>query len=227
MKRIKKLLRLLLALLLLAAIVFAWWQRDNLKALIAGTQYTPEELEQQMEENRQSIQSAVETVPDVTVRSLTDEERHALREGTISETELIERLTEKAPQETPQPDANLEYEQQLSKLIAELYVLREQYQSILDGMVDEARGEYAAMPESERTKSKLVKWAGGYIGRATDLEKQCDAQIDEIAKELAELIRANNGDLKLVDQLVYNYANEKRLKKSWYLSQLEKRGLLG
>ena len=227
MKRIKKLLCLLLALLLLAAIVFAWWQRDNLKALIAGTQYTSSELEQQMEENRQSIQSTVEAVPDVTVRPPTDEERHALREGTISETELIERLTEKAPQETPQPDANLEYEQQLSKLIAELYVLREQYQSILDGMVDEARGEYAAMPESERTKSKLVKWASGYVRRATDLEKQCDAQIDAIAKELTELIRANNGDLELIDQLIYNYANEKSLKKSWYLSQLEERGLLG
>ena len=151
---------------------------------------------------------------------MTEQEIRLVRINELAAKEREQGLT---PEEKEEQS---DYEMQLSKLIAELYVLREQYQSILDGMVDEARGEYAAMPESERTKSKLVKWAGGYIGRATDLEKQCDAQIDEIAKELAELIRANNGDLELIDQLIYNYANEKSLKKSWYLSQLEERGLL-
>lgn len=225
-KRIKIWLLILLLLLIVIGIL-AYTQRDNLKAFRAGMQYTPAELEEQMEENRQSIQSAVEAIPDITVRQPTADEREALREGTLSEEELVDRLIEKDSQEPEQePQPNSEYETQFSELIAKAYVLREQYHSILDGMMKEAREEYSAMPDSERIKSKLVKWASSYIGRATDLEKQCDAQIDAIARELAEIIRANNGDLNLVDQLLYNYANEKSLKKSWYLSQLEERDLL-
>ena len=40
------------------------------------------------------------------------------------------------------------------------------------------------------------------------------------------LIRDNGGDMTLVDQVVYAYANEKSLKKAWYLAKLEQKGLV-
>ena len=50
--------------------------------------------------------------------------------------------------------------------------------------------------------------------------------MDEIVRAMEKLLRENEGDLGLVDTVVYTYANEKSLKKSWYLSKLEQKGLL-
>ena len=40
------------------------------------------------------------------------------------------------------------------------------------------------------------------------------------------LIRENNGDMSLVDTAIMTYANEKSLKKAWYMAELEKKGLM-
>ena len=50
--------------------------------------------------------------------------------------------------------------------------------------------------------------------------------MDEIVTAMESLIRANGGDMALVDKVVYTYANEKSLKKAWYMSELEKKGLV-
>lgn len=66
----------------------------------------------------------------------------------------------------------------------------------------------------------------GYLSRANALEKECDGKMDEVIRAMETLIRDNNGDLTLVDTVVYTYANEKSLKKSWYMTKLEQKGLL-
>ena len=40
------------------------------------------------------------------------------------------------------------------------------------------------------------------------------------------LIKENKGDMTLVDTVIETYANEKRLKKAWYMSKLEEKGWL-
>ena len=249
----------LVILLALGGVLFS--QRENLKALKVGTELSSAELEQRLQENREAIEKVVEERPDVSARVPTEEERQALREGTLSEEELVELLiggtpeTPPSPQETPpapqemppapeetpaepqetptepspspEPDEDeAQYRLDLSRLIARVYVLRESYVKALEDMEAEGATEYENMPKKDRTKAKLVKWAADYVNRATDMERQCDRQIDEIAREMAALLRAHGDDLDLVDQVLYTYANEKSLKKSWYLSKLEERGLL-
>ena len=86
--------------------------------------------------------------------------------------------------------------------------------------------EYLALPAEKRTTTQLAKMAKGYLSRANALEKECDGKMDEVIRAMETLIRDNNGDLTLVDTVVYTYANEKSLKKSWYMSKLEQKGLL-
>lgn len=254
MTRKKKFLCGVLALLLVGTAGMVWWQRENLKALKDANQYSSEELEQKLQENQQAIQDALNAVPEVAIRDVTEEERAALKDGTLAQEELIGRLantgdaaqtvpnpsSEKSASDTKTPTASQtgssdsekkpavdpEYQQKLSEIIAEIYVLREQYTIELDKMYDAAKVEYKAMPVSERTTEKLTKWAGGYISRAGKLEKNCDAAMDDIVERMEKLIRANNGDLSLVDTVVYTYANEKSLKKAVYISKLEERGLI-
>ena len=238
-----------------------WWQRDNLKAVHAATQHTSAELEEKLEENRQMIQEAVRSASEVTVREVTEEERQALRDGSMTQEQLMERLTGSGGGGPSQPDAESavpasrpesggktdaapetpdaaaagekseksaesSYQKELSALIAKVYVLREEYTLALDTMYADAKAEYLALPAEKRTTTQLAKMAKGYLSRANALEKECDGKMDEVIRAMETLIRDNNGDLTLVDTVVYTYANEKSLKKSWYMSKLEQKGLL-
>ena len=99
-------------------------------------------------------------------------------------------------------------------------------QQEIDTMYADAKAEYLALPAEKRTTTQLAKMAKGYLSRANALEKECDGKMDEVIRAMETLIRDNNGDLTLVDTVVYTYANEKSLKKSWYMTKLEQKGLL-
>jgi len=259
MKRWKKILLAVLALIAVLIAGLAWWQWENLQAVNEALQSTPEEIETKLEENKQAIKDAVDAAPEVVIRDVTEEEKQALKDGTLSEKELADRLVQdavqpakpkpqsqpvkppgqpaEAPPETPpqelppeevpeEPEVDPEYQAKVSAIVAEVYVLREKYTIELDNMYAEAKATYKAMSEKERTKSNLVKVAKGYISRASALENACDDQMDAIVAEMTKLISENNGDMSLVDTVVYTYASEKSLKKAWYMSELEKRGLI-
>ena len=244
MKRRKTILCTILVLLAVSLAGLFWWQRDNLKAIHAATQHTSAELEEKLEENQQMIQEAVKAAGEVTVGEITEEDRQAFRDGSMTQEQLVERLTnggEGEPREepastsrpesagTPPPEppkpAESTYQKELSALIAKVYVLREEYTLALDTMYADAKAEYLALPAEKRTKTHLLKMARGYLSRASALEKECDGKMDEIVRAMEKLLRENNGDLGLVDTVVYTYANEKSLKKSWYMSKLEQKGL--
>ena len=245
MKRRKTILCTILVLLAVSLAGLFWWQRDNLKAIHAATQHTSAELEEKLEENQQMIQEAVKAAGEVTVGEITEEDRQAFRDGSMTQEQLVERLTnggEGEPREepastnrpesdgTPPPEppkpAESTYQKELSALIARVYVLREEYTLALDTMYADAKAEYLALPAEKRTKTHLLKMARGYLSRASALEKECDGKMDEIVRAMEKLLRENNGDLGLVDTVVYTYANEKSLKKSWYMSKLEQKGLI-
>ena len=250
-------------------------QQDNLKAAANARKYTQEQLLEKKEENRQAVEKALEKqYPELHVRDLTDQERAALRDGTLSREEIISALlgldeqghknsgthtdppeptrdpvTETpapttgpesslpaAPVETPlpketavpepEPPPTDPYSEELASIVAEIYVMREEYIAQLDEMMARARAEYSAKPESERTHSKLVKWASGYISEASVLEKQCDARMDEVLAKVKALAEEYGEDTEIVDTLAYFYAEEKSIQKSLYIQELERRGIL-
>lgn len=245
MKRRKTILCTILVLLAVSLAGLFWWQRDNLKAIHAATQHTSAELEEKLDENQQMIQEAVKAAGEVTVGEITEEDRQAFRDGSMTQEQLVERLTNGGegepreepastsrpesdgtpPPELPKPAENT-YQKELSALIAKVYVLREEYTLALDTMYADAKAEYLALPAEKRTKTHLLKMARGYLSRAFALEKECDGKMDEIVHAMEKLLRENDGDLGLVDTVVYTYANEKSLKKSWYMSKLEQKGLV-
>ena len=279
--------------------------RENLKAVANAKQYTQEELQEQLADSRQTVEeSLAEQYPEVQVRDLTEEERTALREGTMTREELIaaligsptgsdsvgdspddpgsaegstaehESTTEPSPEtpessapevtatptpkpsSTPAPEATSaptstpapataspgetssaagsapeltekeEYANALAELVAEVYVMREEFTAQLDEMYAAAKAEYMAMPESERSRKKLISWASGYITKASALEKQCDAKMDDILIRVQQLAEQYGQDTSIVNTLASSYALEKSIQKSLYIQELEKRGIL-
>lgn len=237
MKRWKIVLCAVLAIIAALTAGLYLWQRENLKALKDAVSYSSGEIEEKLVENQQAVSEAVNAAPEVTVRDLTDEERQALRDGSMTHEEVVERLVEKPPvQETPAaapaedvpetPPVDDAYQKELSALIAKVYVLREEYTIALEEMYDSAKADYLAMPESKRTKANLAKMTADYLGKATALEKECDDKMIAVTESMQALIKAHQGDLSLVDTVLAAYTNEKSLKKSWYMSKLEEKGLI-
>ena len=241
-KTARTVLLIVLVVLLLAVGLLAWRFRKEIQAFTISRQYSTAELEGQLAENDQTIRDAVEASSDVTVRAPTEEEREALRDGSLSQEELIGRLTGEsaagssdsapetaAPEERPAEQAPAEppeYQKQLSALIAQVYVLREEYLAALDNMETSAKADYRALSDSQRTAGKLASLVSDYIGRATRLEKECDGKMDAIIAQMETLIQANNGDMSLTDTVFNTYVNEKSLKKAWYMSRLQEKGLI-
>ena len=241
-KTARTVLLIVLAVLVLAVGLLAWRFRKEIQAFAISRQYSTAELEGQLADNDQTIRDAVEASSDVTVRAPTEEEREALRDGSLSQEELIGRLTSEsaagssdsapetaAPEEQPAEQAPAEppeYQKQLSALIAQVYVLREEYLAALDNMETSAKADYRALSDSQRTAEKLASLVSDYIGRATRLEKECDGKMDAIIAQMETLIQANNGDMSLTDTVFNTYVNEKSLKKAWYMSRLQEKGLI-
>lgn len=115
--RRRRVILIILAVLIILAATLLIWQRNNLKALINFATQSQEELEANLEKNNQAIRDAVEAVPGLTVPEITDEDRQALRDGTLTLDDLLNRLTgspeapepsdtpSPAPTQTPEPSA--------------------------------------------------------------------------------------------------------------------------
>ena len=182
MSRIKRILCAVLLLAVVAVGGLAWWQRDNIGALITGLRYSQTELEDQLQQNDQAIKDAMDTVPDFSIRDLTEEDKQALKDGTMTREELIESLIEPVqkpedkpatspeiqPEKTDKPDSSVQQpeedpvQQQVAAVIAEAYVLREEFLAKLDDLLAQAMAEYKAIPAEERA-SKVPGMVSRYL----------------------------------------------------------------
>lgn len=252
--------KILCGVLLVAVVgvgALAVWQRNNIRAALSFVRFSQEELEEKLAANDQGIKDAVDANPSVTIRDITEEERAALRDGTLTREELVQSLTQKPenkpepeqsqkpeqtkPEQTPpehkpeastQPEPEVpaepeqsEGEQKINALIAQVYVLREDFLIQLDDLMKQAKADYLALPPEERSKSKLLKMVSSYMSKGLALEKECDAEIEAIATELDQIVREYGGDLSLPQTVYDTYIEEKSLKKAWYMNEVKKIGV--
>ena len=233
------------------------WQWNNISAALSFLRFSKAELEEQLEQKDQAIKDAVKELPDVSVRDITQEEKDALRDGTLTQEELIESLIKpqppkepaeeikpdepvavpepekpkpepepSKPEPEPKPPEQSEYEKQLAAIIAEIYVLREQFLIRLDELLEEAKAEYKTLSPEQRSKTNMVPLVADYMARGTQLEEECDAKIVAILDRLEKLVREHNGDTKLSQKIFDTYVDEKSIKKAWYMAELKEKGLV-
>ena len=81
----------------------AAWQWNNISAAFSFVRFSQEELEEKLVDNDQVIKDAMEANSSVTVRDVTDEERNALKDGTMTPEELAQSLLQKQ-ENTPKPE---------------------------------------------------------------------------------------------------------------------------
>jgi hypothetical protein len=93
-KKVSIILALLLLVLLLVGL--GYWQRNNIKALLMSRRMSQSDLSNIIAEQQEKTLE-LSRQAGVSVRSLTDEERKAIRNHEISRSELIDRLVNEEP----------------------------------------------------------------------------------------------------------------------------------
>ena len=272
------------------------WQKNNLEAMMQFSQFSQEELEQQLQDNDQQVQdilnAALDAAKKVDSETVEAQEPQASVDNPEPSVEApdntapapvepqtepvvpaepdvpaqpsvqppVNDTTQTQPPEVtptqpqtpvlpaPQPETpgttqtpavqeptkvpetpavtGPTYEEQLQAIVDRVYALRAEYLQALDDLQGEAVAAYKAIPKSQRNKKAIVNFVSTYIAKATTLEKQCDGKMDALVKELTQLQKKYGQSMELVEAVKYTYANEKSLKKAWYMSELEKRGMI-
>ena len=239
-KTLKVVLIILLVLLLLCVSLFVW-QRKNISALFGAVKYSQEDISTLIADNEKIVSEALEE------GKITQDDLVEIVLGKTSLEEVIEKKEEttktepkqNADSEETQPPAqppaqtseqiseqtaeqtapSKSGDEEISALIAKIYILKQSYGNKLDSLVQQTRSEYWAIPKEQRKDISKQKFVTTKASQALALEKECDAKVEEVISELTSVLKANNKDLSLVDSIRKAYDNEKQLKKSYYISE--------
>lgn len=223
-------LRITIAVLLVLATIVggvAYWQRNNIQALIESIRYTPEERRDRLNEQELALLKKIsEEIPDVHVKPLSEEEAKQLLDGEITEEDAIRLITsqpldketavlgteETMPQESfkEQEQESIQETSNLENLLAQIYVLKASFTGRLDSLVGQAKQEFI------NGKGKVSKYAVAkkYVGIAAGLEGQCDSQMESLLSQIKAELERTGGDAAIISQIRSAYAGEKSAKKA-------------
>lgn len=230
----KILFRLLIALAV-AAILFAFWQRDNLRVLFSARTSSAEEIivrAQKTKERQKSIlrENYVYVLPP------SMDQIDSLLEGKATAEEIKSELGvdgQTAP-DTQQPDAQQpdgetaapeaqsrspEAQSLIDACARELYAYEVDLMAELGELKQRAVDEYKALPAEERTQENKAKIGYRYLGVCYDLEVEADRNVKAVLNRLRSELEALDADSGIVDTLWSNYREEKSSAKEYYLNK--------
>jgi hypothetical protein len=108
----------------------------------------------------------------------------------------------------------------ISDAVAQLYVHKATYLAKLGRIEQSAIEEYKALPEKERTAAAKRKIVFAKVSEVAELEKICDAQVEELLRQLEKTLVEEKEDLSIIKKIQSAYEGEKSLKKAYYLNKL-------
>lgn len=215
---------IVLLVLVLVLGVLGYWQRNNIEALLLSRQMTQDELADKITEHQEKTVE-ISRQAGVDIRPLTDEEREAMHNSEVSREELIDRISgtqssspaESPAAEAPAQDPNAALREELSRLIAEIYVMEAEYTGWLEKANQAAIDDYNALPEAERTSSNKFNIGLKYLSLAKDKEAEADAKMSELEGNIRSVLQQLGEPTTMVDEIHSTYLAEKAAKKAYYL----------
>lgn len=108
----------------------------------------------------------------------------------------------------------------VQRCVAAMEELKGQYLAALEQMSSEVKTSYLALPEEQRTEEQRSKMIDERSNAATEIEKECNASVNELLSELREALDNKGADLTPVSQIRKEYEKMKIEKKSEYMVKI-------
>lgn len=228
----KKIFLTILTLIIIAASTIAYIQRDNISAIINGTKYSSEELEEQISENKENLKEELQKYTTKTINDISAEDEEKLIKGEITLEEVSEKYnyntsntnTENDSEsnsnnnQIPSNENTNSMDTVINDSVSQLYAIKASFVSELGAVVRQAYTEYKSLPKEKQNSSGKQEVVLNNINKISQLEKSCDAEVELILSHLQSELEELNGDTEIVEVLRASYEDEKEAKKSYYLS---------
>lgn len=174
-----------------------------------------EQMPEQEEEEDASTSAAQETisansVPRVEASAPSSASRHPTETTPAASGSAHSAASSaQSPAASAQTPAKNGYDEQLAKLIAQLYIQQDRYERELLEIIRQAHQEYVAYPEEERSLVLKVQVVLSKTGALTELEQDCNAEVDSICAKMETLLKENGQNTALVKEVRKTYDQKK------------------
>lgn len=101
----------------------------------------------------------------------------------------------------------------------QMYTLKAKYLGLLGSLEREGLATLSGIPKEKRTFDYLQSVGMPYLNRGLELEKKCNAEVDQVIKSLEKELRAIGADRAIVATMRSAYHTEKQLKIAYYISK--------
>ncbi len=129
--------------------------------------------------------------------------------------ELIPSPAEERPEPTKTREEILAYYEGLFQQFWDYYTVR------VSELAEQAKAEYRALPEEERTSDKKKEIVYGKIDVLTAVEAECDANVDYILSELAAELEGIGEDTSVVEEYRAEYKARKNSLQNEYIERFQ------
>jgi len=198
---------------------------DNGFALVDAINLSEEEISEQLLQNKADAENILKENGLPVIQDFTPEEEAAIMSGHISEEEAEQILSRKNSEtdffvnkvsETDDTSAEETADDTVGKIVTKLYSLKAYYMGLLGNMLSQAQQEYSATKANGSQNANALM--NKYLSQAGALEDECDAKVYAVLAELESELSKRGADTSVVSSIEEAYIKEKRLKKSYYLT---------
>jgi len=222
----RRILWSVLVFVLLACGALLLWQWNNVQALAYLVSMDDAQLQERNKQNEEQFNEIMEEY-NLNKEDFSPGENQNLTEGSQDVNDMAMPLAgiESEPEEEKvntiqRPKESIDYTEEIRVQVAKMYVLKSTFVGRLESIVAKAKSEYSALPAEERTNDAKMKIVQSKSSQIAALEKECDAEVAEVVSELQRLLKESGQDQTLVDKVKTVYAQEKSLKKAYYMKEL-------
>lgn len=228
MKRWKKVVLIVLAVLVVVTGALALWQQENLKAAYLALTKDRETLAQNVQDKADEHQKVLED-SGITVKPPSVQQNEDLLDGKVSVDDVKEALgiTTPPPQgegpaqpsDNPDPEPTASAEELLNQCVAELYACQIELMARLGEMKQAAIAQWNALPERERTAMKKQEIGMAGLRECYVLEAETDTTVKDILARYRTQLEQIGADTSVLNQLWTYYCEEKEAQKAFYLNK--------
>jgi hypothetical protein len=235
MKRWKKVVLALLAVVCLAAGIAAYQNRHNIAAVytVATTDSETIEasIEQKRDEHKQTIQD--QTSVTVAVEAPTLQQSNDLLSGAVTPEQVKEELgitsqlekvtasgTSTDGAASSEDSASVPTEEDLvNSCVAELYSCQVDLMAQLSVLKQNAINQWQALSQEERTSAKKTEIGMAGLSACYRLEVSVDSEVKSILARYRTELEKIHGDTSILNTLWDMYVDEKTSQKAYYLDK--------
>ena len=213
--------------IIIAVIVLAIYQRNNISAIITTVSKTEEEIAVELDNSKKQLAEELEDKYSTMVDDLTADEEKKIMNGELSVEEAVESINKKYEAKKTQNtntnnnNSSSKVDELIGDKVIELYSLKAYYLGQLGQMEATVKREYSALPKEKKNLLGVKEIANKYMGTAMSLLNQCDSQVNELISQLEKELKSLNADTSIFKTIRDTYEKEKALKKAYYLKKLE------